>query len=1537
MALRITIDAEAWVLGAMRSCAKYFLLSLGLFTLSSVQGQIRINEILAGNSTTIHDPDFGEFPDFIELRNTSTEPATLAGLRLSDRQDGSNAWVLPSIILAPGQHLLVWADDRDKRPGDTAFVAYRNGVATMTSSHADFKLSGDGEYVGLFDAAGNVVDEFSFGVQTDDVSMGIDPNNPTQWQYFSEPTPGFANSPYGSVLLQAASEPMFSLPGGIYPSAQSLQLTTEESNATIRYTYDGSNPNGNSPIYSTSIPLNLSLAIKARVYVPGMMPSKVVTMTYLINENDQFPIISISASSTNLYDVDFGILQNAIKDREVPATITYFEQGEQTPAFTAGVGLRVFGSSIYNLPQRPLSVRFKEKYGTEVLSYQLFPDKPITQYSSFQLRNGGNDYSTAFFRDGLGATLVKGKIDIDYQDYRPCLVFINGTYSGIHELRERLDERYIASNHDVNADNLDYLEDSLQVVAGDQHAYQELLGFVANNDLADPANYANVAAQVDVDELLNFLILRAFIGYQIGDLNNRYWRDRDATGDQKWRWIATDLEHAFGQLGGDPVEANTIAKLAGLAGDLPDWSTVLFNRLLLNASFRDEFVQRSAAYTNTIFDPTVTTAAVDSLKNLFLPQMPRHIGRWGSPPSMPIWQSNIDQIISFLQERPAYYRQHIMDLFSVEDGANVNMQIVGQGEVMVSGAKFSGEMNAPFFKHAAISLQAIPAPGHRFVMWQGIDGDLAETSLVPVGDTSFVAVFAAQDNISIIPPLVAQDTTLAAAASPWYGFEDVVIMPGARLTVEAGATLLLTDGICFDVQGGIALNGTSDAHINVLSDPSPSARRSFVGQAGHWGSIMADTPSDSVIIRYSDLRQGSYGRDRDLHPSTISTYSSKLLIEHATISGGKAPLIARDGSAHIAHSEFHTYSSANGFISLYDMEGPIIEHCQFNGNRASNTDAIDLKRVTNGIVRHNHIRDFLGSNCDGIDLGIYSLNTVLEHNIIHDCTDKGISIGSQSNAIIYRNLIHDCDLGVALKDSLSVAQIDQNTLYGNRIGVACYEKSTLRGGGTAFVKNTILSASIDSSISYDIHSTIEVSYSLSDREALAGIGNLNTDALLVHPSTGNFELQPGSPCIDSGDPTSPLDNDGSLADRGAYYTHTGAHGLTVHINECNYHSSEFYEQGDWIELKNRTDHAVDISGWRITHGLHAFTLPPNTAMAPGAHLVLCQEMQRFDQLHPDVSNIIGDFHFDLSNSAGKIGLHDNTGLLVHSMRYADHRPWPPLADGRGATVELHQGVEGNSPTDWRESHVLMGTPGAPNSSALDVSGLYVNEVMASNTTTIADENGEFDDWIELYNASDIPLNVGGLCITDEIERPYRWQLALDAPERTTIPAQGYLLLWADDDTEQGVLHTNFKLSASGETLTIHQRNGSGYAERERFEFGEQVTDVSFGRYPDGSAVLQTMQPTPGGTNLATLLAELERGGLEVHPNPFADQLIVVTKPIMKPYRLIVQDMTGRVVVEKHALTDNVLGIDRNALAPGPYSISIIDAHGRVHTAKAIAQ
>ena len=1513
---------------------KIIILTMVIAAAQTTQAQVQINELLAINSTIAHDPDFGEFSDFVELYNPTATPVSLAGYTFTDDPADKGKWALPAMELAPGQHLVIWADGQDKRPGDTAFVAFKNALATMTALHLNFRLSGDGEYIGLFNPQG-LVDEITYCIQTSDVSFGRSTTDPSLWLYFGEPTPGSPNAPYSSAVMETPGEPVFSLGEGFYPTPQVLSLITQEAGAVIRFTFDGTTPNGGSPVFTNTFPLNLNLTIKARLYVPGKMPGKVVTKSYFINENTQLPVLAISSNAANLYGFDFGILQNAIKDREVPATLEYFEPGTGARAFLAGVGLRVFGTSIYNLPQRPISVRFKEKYGDEILQYPLFEGKPIPRYSAFLLRNGGNDYNTAFFRDGLGVHLVKGKMDIDFQDYKPCIVFINGAYNGIYELRERLDEQYIGSNHEINPDNLDYLEDSLQVLAGDQYDFLRLMDFVQQNDLSDSAVFAQVAAQMDVNEFTNYVILRAFIGYQIADLNNRYWRNRDAGADGKWRWIAADLEHAFGQLGGDLVSENTIAKLAGLSGDLPKWAALLFNRLLKNPGFRDDFIQRSAAYLNTIFQPSVTLATVDSLYNLLQSQMPRHIGRWNSPPSKQAWQGNVNLIKTFLENRPSHYRQHLIDLFGKPDSALVSMEIIGQGKVLVSGVAFSENMGGHFFKNARIQLQAVPDPGYRFVAWQGLNSTDENTALTPVGDTAFAAVFAPLANISIIPPVIAADTTLAAAASPWYGFEDVTVLPGARLTVEAGATLLLTDGVCINVKGGLHLNGSPDQHISIRPDPSHAARRSFYGQSGYWGSILADEPTDSLIVYFADLRGGSFGRDRRRHFSTISAYDCPLVVAYSTIVEGKAPLIARGGSAHISHSEFHTFGSVNGFISLYDMDNPLIEHCVFRGNHAINTDAIDIKGITNGIVRHNKVYGFLGSNCDGIDLGIHSQNILLEHNIIHDCSDKGISIGSQSSALIRRNLIYDCDFGVAVKDSLAVAYIDQNTFYGNRQAVACYEKSALRGGGKAYVKNSILSASTESSIFFDAKSQVQVSYSLSDREPLPGTGNLHGDPELVHPATGNFELAANSPCIDAGDPFSPKDPDGSPADMGAYYTHTGGYGLTLHVNEFNYHPPFNYASGDWLELHNSTDEAIVLTGWRMAHGLHAFVFGKNAVVAPGGYLVVCQDSLLFKTFHPDAGAIVGDFHFDLNNKLGKIALNDPSGRLVHSVRYADYRPWPPLADGQGATVELAQGKEGNLPSDWRESHVLLGTPGRPNSLPHDVSSLFVNEILASNTQTLPDEHGEYDDWFELYNASDDSLNIGGLCFTDDPGQPFKWQVPLHFPERTTLPPHGFLLLWADGQPERGLLHADFKLSAGGEMVAIFQRENEGYAERERLAFGPQSPDVSWGRYPDGSAETVFMFPTPRASNVASSTVETPAQILKMYPNPFSQQLFIDAEKVEKPYQLMLLNMLGQVVFEADNLWQETAVLPRGVLAAGFYSVVLLDGMGMRYVGRVV--
>lgn len=145
------------------------------------------------------------------------------------------------------------------------------------------------------------------------------------------------------------------------------------------------------------------------------------------------------------------------------------------------------------------------------------------------------------------------------------------------------------------------------------------------------------------------------------------------------------------------------------------------------------------------------------------------------------------------------------------------------------------------------------------------------------------------------------------------------------------------------------------------------------------------------------------------------------------------------------------------------------------------------------------------------------------------------------------------------------------------------------------------------------------------------------------------------------------------------------------------------------------------------------------------------------------------------------------------------------------------------------------------------SPVVINEVLASNGSVVPDPQGEYDDWIEVYNIGDGPLDLAGMYLTDDLAAPTRWQFPLDRPSLTTIAARGYLLVWADGDTEDPGLHANFKLNAAGEEVALVLADGRTVADHVRF--GELPADTSYARIPNGSGTWQPLNvPTPGQAN-----------------------------------------------------------------------------------------
>ena len=213
-----------------------------------------------------------------------------------------------------------------------------------------------------------------------------------------------------------------------------------------------------------------------------------------------------------------------------------------------------------------------------------------------------------------------------------------------------------------------------------------------------------------------------------------------------------------------------------------------------------------------------------------------------------------------------------------------------------------------------------------------------------------------------------------------------------------------------------------------------------------------------------------------------------------------------------------------------------------------------------------------------------------------------------------------------------------------------------------------------------------------------------------------------------------------------------------------------------------------------------------------------------------------------------------------------------------------------------------------------VSGLYINEFMASNETSFADESGDFDDWIEIYNGGTSPVWMGDKYLTDNLDNPDKWQF----PD-ITIPEGEFMVVWADEDEGEGPLHTSFKLSAGGEEIGIFDNAASGFATIDTYIYSGQTTDVSEGRNPDGGGEWKFYEfPTPGKSNLLSSLDEnpAAKSPLLVFPNPASGGFVHFNKTI----DCTVYNSLGAIVIE----LQNTRQIEVKSLLPGVYFISTID-------------
>jgi spore coat protein H len=204
--------------------------------------------------------------------------------------------------------------------------------------------------------------------------------------------------------------------------------------------------------------------------------------------------------------------------------------------------------------------------------------------------------------------------------------------------------------------------------------------------------------------------------------------------------------------------------------------------------------------------------------------------------------------------------------------------------------------------------------------------------------------------------------------------------------------------------------------------------------------------------------------------------------------------------------------------------------------------------------------------------------------------------------------------------------------------------------------------------------------------------------------------------------------------------------------------------------------------------------------------------------------------------------------------------------------------------------------------------LLINEFMASNSSAVADEYGEYDDWVEIYNPAPQGIWLGDLFLSDDAGKPGKYRFPA-----STIGPDSYFVVWLDGQVEQGAKHAPFKISRDGEHLRLSRRPAEGFAVMDSLSFGPQQSDVAMGRTTDGgSDWMAFAQPTPGFSNLSTGKEEFqaERTGLILYPNPVTGDILYFSHPVSGR----IFSATGREMLR----IEEALQADVGALDPGFY-------------------
>jgi len=610
------------------------------------QDSLIISEFMAVNNDGIQDED-GTYSDWIEIHNGHTDTLNLTGWYLTDDPGNYYKWGFPSVNLMPGEYLVVFASDKDRK-------------LAKDKLHTNFKLSGSGEFLALSkpDSAWySSVFTPAFPEQYDNISYALKGNG---YIYSSIPTPGAPNDSGTFVPT-----PLFSVPHGLYDASFMLALGSEQAGAEIYYTTDASTPDiGNGTLYTDSILIDSTTVIRAVAVLDGTSVSASVTSSYLFPDNvfhqteeqtgypetwliphdylqydeiathygmnphimnitdvqenlvtsiRSLPVVSVVTDIDHLFSKDTSANEGGIyiysgeslgstssllyhlgRGWERPASVEYFNSGEADGMldFQENCGLKIHGGasrSTRKTLKRSFKIGFKAEYGPTKLKEEVFGEEAPDQYDRLILRGG---FDNRLENQVVDPWVKSAMRDMGHYAARSKFVhlFLNGMYWGMYNLSEQMDDNCMRDNLGGKSGDYDIIKDYYEVEAGDTEAWDRMIELAADPDNFQVliGNHPDGTPDPSSERLLN---PENLIDYVINiaynnpwDWDNHNWfAARKKTGSEGFHFLVWDAESGLS-------DGNKIEWI--MEGGYPNRPSSLFRNLMQNGEFSDLFIAR---------------------------------------------------------------------------------------------------------------------------------------------------------------------------------------------------------------------------------------------------------------------------------------------------------------------------------------------------------------------------------------------------------------------------------------------------------------------------------------------------------------------------------------------------------------------------------------------------------------------------------------------------------------------------------------------------------------------------------------------------------------------------------------------------------------------------------------------------------------------------------------------------------------------------------------------------------------------------------